>query len=80
MFCAAVKHAKRLTKRLNENKKSTEDSDSDGDDLVRLIDQSVHFQSRSKRILVARNDNTNDYIIYNALNYLPPFGAIVNKR
>ena len=37
----AVKHAKRLSKRLNKNKKSTEDSDSDEDDLVRMIDKSV---------------------------------------
>lgn len=41
LFCVAVKHAKRLTKRLNKNKKSTEDSDSDEDDLVRKIDKSV---------------------------------------
>lgn len=38
LFCVAVKQAKRLTKRLNKNKKSTEDSDSDGDDLVRIFD------------------------------------------
>lgn len=38
LFCVAVKQAKRLTKRLNKNKKSTEDSDSDEDDLVRIFD------------------------------------------
>lgn len=35
LFCVAVKHAKRLTKRIN--KKPTDDSDSDEDDLVRII-------------------------------------------
>lgn len=45
LFCVAVKHAKRLTKRLNKNKKSTEDSDSDEDDLVRMIDKSVILEA-----------------------------------
>lgn len=35
LFCVAVKHAKRLKKRIN--KKPSEDTDSDEDDLVRII-------------------------------------------
>lgn len=36
-LCIAVKHAKRITKRMN--KKRAEDSDSDEDDLVRILHQ-----------------------------------------
>lgn len=43
----AVKHAKRLGKRMN--RKPSEDSDSDEDDLVRMIDQSV-FTKLLKRM------------------------------
>lgn len=43
----AVKHAKRLRKRMN--RKPSEDSDSDEDDLVRMIDQSV-FTKLLKRM------------------------------
>lgn len=38
MFCTAVKHAKRLSKRMNSKQKSTDDSDDDDeDDMVRFI-------------------------------------------
>lgn len=39
LFCVAVKHAKRLKKRIN--KKPGDDSDSEEDDLVRTFNQSV---------------------------------------
>lgn len=37
MFCAAVKHAKRLSKRMNSKQKSTDESEDDEDDMVRII-------------------------------------------
>lgn len=54
LFCVAVKQAKRLTKRLNKNKKSTEDSDSDEDDLVRIFDWSPIWKLPIRIIVVAR--------------------------